>query len=129
MPTKRVPLHRDSRRVITAEAVRLFSEMRVLGCACGERDWSRYWEFRECTACKKWWELHSQLHDQLHSRPWEWPCISAPDEPNPYPPGCYAAQRWARERVEKLEVVQAIELWKELEGLAQAAAKPKKRRQ
>jgi hypothetical protein len=126
MPTKRTPLYRDNRRIITPEAVRLFAEMRAQVCTCAPRDWiGQYWRHEECAGCKRRSDLHGSLHEALRATPWEWLCVENPDARCPYPEGCHAAQQWARERAERPE---AIALWQQLEALAAQAAKPPKRR-
>jgi hypothetical protein len=128
MVTKRTPIRRAGRRQITKRAVELFTEMAAIPCSCKPRNWDgEYWRHEECAGCERWWTLHSELHDELRARPWEWPCVEDAAAENPYPSGSFAAQRWDRERSGKPEKIAAIALWRELE--AAAAAKPKKRRQ
>jgi hypothetical protein len=97
MPTKRIPTGRSVTLQITPLAIQLFEEMRRLDnlCMCPSIDWGgKYWVRNECAACERWWELHSQLHDELQCKPWHWPAIENPDVENPYPPGSAAHQRW-----------------------------------
>jgi hypothetical protein len=65
MTAKRTRIKRPQRRRITPAAVELFRHMQ----ATDDND--------------EWWRLHSELHDELQCKPWEWPCIVAPDEERP----------------------------------------------
>ena len=101
MPTKRIPTARTVTLRITAKAVSLFEQMRRLerACRCPPTDWSgEYWKQTQCTACEKWWQLHSELHDELGCRPWHWPCIENPHAESPYPPGSAADLAWKPNR-------------------------------
>lgn len=113
MVTKRTPIARESRRILTPAIVAVFARLRQLPSDSDE-----------------WWTVHRELHDLIGARPWEFPCVEAPDEPNPYPAGCFAAERWERERTERPDRIQAIQLWIELSHLADAAetAPPKRQR-
>jgi hypothetical protein len=91
MPTKRVPRRRPPKRPISPRAVELFAQMEAPGLSS-----------------EKWWSLHSQLHDELRCRPWEFPCIEDLATGNPEPAGTYNHQRWrpdeaARRRYCELE--------------------------
>ncbi len=101
MATKRTRIARDVRRVIGRAAIAAFERLRAAST-----------EEEEVAA-------HSALHDLLGVPPWEWPCVANPHARCPYPAGCFAAQRWERERVEKPE---PIALWIELARLVKAAA-------
>jgi len=72
MPTTRKPITRRPTRRITKRAVDLFDSMEALKpqCTCPSPADKSY---GECDACKKWWEQHNELHDELKLRPWEWP--------------------------------------------------------
>lgn len=96
MVTKRTPIHRDTRRVITPRALQLFALL------------------RQTDDKEKWWAIHSELHDELHCTPWQWPCVSDPRARNPFPEDCYAAEQWRQERIERPE---AVALWIKLERL------------
>jgi hypothetical protein len=104
MPSRRTPIARDLRRVITPRAIEIFARLRQLPYG-GER----------------WWEVHSELHDELHAKPWQWPCVASPHERGPYPEGCHAARQWERERAENPEPVR---LWLELQRAVKAAQAP-----
>ena len=95
MSTKRKSISRPPRRQITPLAIRLSTEMEAISCTCAPRDWDGiYWVYEQCAGCKRWWELHGRLHDELRCRPWEWPCIQSPEAECPYPAGSPAAQSW-----------------------------------
>ena len=99
MPTKRTPIRRSSSPQITPQAVRLFEQL------------------RRCRDVDRWRQLHSELCDELHTRPWQFPCIEDPSTQNPYPPGTPAHLSWQPDR-------EAQERWKAL-----AAASREARRQ
>jgi hypothetical protein len=68
---------------ITPRAVELFKEMRALQpCVC---QWGpKYYHRVECASCRRWWELHWELFNELQLFVGDWPAISHdPDEP-PY---------------------------------------------
>jgi hypothetical protein len=70
--TKRTPINRPPTGGITREAVVLFDAMRRCNCVCQKRD------LRECNGCRRWWELHDQLHAELKLKPWDWPATQNP---------------------------------------------------
>jgi hypothetical protein len=116
MTAKRTPIHRPPIAEITPTAINLFTEMRAIRCTCKRIDWAAYWERDECDGCRHWWELHSDLHRELHSKPWEWPCIEHPDARSPYPNDSPADLAWRPDE-------QAQALWRALdEAAAQDAA-------
>jgi len=102
MVSKRTPINRETRRVITPRAVALFQELQAAGDE-GERQ-----------------AIHSQIHEELQCKPWD-PCVANPQEENPYWRGTVAADLWPA----------ATQLWAELERMAAAQAekppKPKRR--
>ena len=115
MSSKRKPLNRPPALQITPLAIRLFIEMKAISCACAPRDWGgKYWVHEQCAGCKRWWELHAQLHDELRCRPWEWPCIESPEAECPYPPGSAAAHSWRPNE-------RAQQMWQALAGAAREA--------
>jgi hypothetical protein len=65
MTAKRTPVKRPQRRRVSPAAVELFRQLR----ATEDKD--------------EWWRLHNALHDELQCKPWEWPCVVAPDEKRP----------------------------------------------
>ena len=110
MSSKRKPLNRPPALQITPLAIRLFIEMKGISCACTPRDWGgKYWVHEQCAGCKRWWELHARLHEELRCRPWEWPCIQSPEAECPYPPGSPAAQSWRPNE-------RAQQMWQALAG-------------
>jgi hypothetical protein len=32
----------------------------------------------DCPSCRRWWDLHSELHDELRLTPAQWPAIVHP---------------------------------------------------
>jgi len=71
--TKRQPIQLRVLTPITARAVDLYESMQRLRCTCppleplmGE----------PCPGCKRWFDLHAELHTELGCKPWEWPCAS-----------------------------------------------------
>lgn len=100
MVTKRTPIDRPPRQQITPEAIRLFSAMRALKCTCTPIDWDTvnwardYEKYKPCAGHEKWWQLHSQLHDELKLPPHFWPAIEHPESQCPFPEGSPAAERW-----------------------------------
>jgi hypothetical protein len=71
MPVKkRVDKRRDV--VITDRAIAIFREMRAAArrCTCGPDD-----SIDKCSACERWYDLHSELHSELSLPPWIWPCL------------------------------------------------------
>ena len=80
---------------IIPRALELFVEMeratrarrRADGCSVSTH--SRYCT-TDCPACRKWFDLHAELHTELRLRPWQWPCLPR----NPYPPGSPEADNW-----------------------------------
>jgi hypothetical protein len=110
MSTKRKPLNRPPALQITPLAIRLFTEMVAISCTCPPRDWDgKYWVHEECAGCRRWWELHARLHDELRCRPWEWPCIQSPEAECPYPPSSPAVQSWR-------PTERAQQMWQALAG-------------
>lgn len=105
MPSKRTPRRPRPKRVITAAAISLFEQLRLI----------------EDENSDQWGEIHGRLHTELRCRPWEWPCVSNPAAENPYPPGSFAAEQAQRRREQRPG---AVELWRELEQAA-AASQPK----
>ena len=76
MPTKRTPLRRSPSPMITPQAIQLFEKL------------------RRCRSDERWSELHARLHDELHCRPWEWPCVEDPHTEYPYPSFTNAHRSW-----------------------------------
>jgi hypothetical protein len=68
MPTKRTPINRDRNPPVTERAVRIF--MRMQRCP---REGDR------------WWQLHSELADEVQAKPWAWPAIEDPRHKIPEP--------------------------------------------
>jgi len=94
MPFKR-RIDKTREPPITPRAVEIFDRMRRCN---GER----------------WWDLHSDLCDELHTKPWQWPCIEDPREANPYPEGAPAHASWRPDR-------EAQALWQTLDQASREA--------
>jgi hypothetical protein len=92
MPYKRRhgPTEREPK--ISARAIEIFDAMRRVN---GDR----------------WWDLHAELSVELKTKPWAYPCVQSPNEPNPYPPGTAAHLSWRPD-------AEAVALW---QALAQAS--------
>src|SRR5690349_3274439 len=96
MPTKRKPVARHPRRVITPEMVDIF----------------RRTEAPECTP-EEHGKLDSMLRDLLGSDTGTIPCYEKPDAVNPYPPGHANHRWWIRYREQR---PQAFKLYEELKA-------------
>jgi hypothetical protein len=72
--TRRTPLARRPAVQITPRAVVLFVAMGKLRCTClpPPRPPTR----SPCAGCARWYDLHAELHVELHCKPWEWPCVA-----------------------------------------------------
>jgi hypothetical protein len=93
MSTKRTPINRPPRFLITPGAIAAFNVMRKLDaqCTCAPVNWDgEYWEHEQCEACEQWWRQHSVLHDELRLTPGQWPAVEDPDAVSPYPEGSQA---------------------------------------
>jgi hypothetical protein len=102
MGTTRTPIRPQRKFRISPAAVKAFRRMEAA------HDWG-----------DQWWSAHSELHDELHLPPWHWPVFEYPDAECPYPPGCYAAEYWQRNRDEHPE---RFELYRALKEAAEGAS-------
>jgi len=68
---------------------------------------------RRCNG-DRWWQLHSELCDELHTPPYAWPCVEHPGEANPYPADCAAHLSWQPDR-------EAQALWRALDAASREA--------
>ncbi len=71
--------------------------MERIRCTCAPRDWApdQYWKRQECNGCRRWWNLHSDLHDELGLKPWQWPAFVNPvADTNYWPEGSYMWEHW-----------------------------------
>jgi hypothetical protein len=92
--TRRTPLVRRSAVQISPRALELFVELErarrarrhAVDCTISEQGLCT----TDCRACRRWWDLHDELHVELRLNPWQWPCIPR----NPYPPGSPKARDW-----------------------------------
>jgi hypothetical protein len=93
--TKRTPITRQAMRPqVTPRALALFVELeraqrarkRTVGCTISEHGLCT----TDCRACRRWYDLHAELHTELRLRPWVWPCLGR----NPFPPNSPEAQAW-----------------------------------
>src|SRR5262245_50800327 len=93
--TKRVPVARTPIPQITSRSIELFDAMKRCRCTCLPIDWEgKYWGRQQCPGCKRRWELQNELCDELHTKPWEYPCVEDPRTENPYPRGMLAHATW-----------------------------------
>ena len=99
--TKRVPVTRTPIPQITPRAIELFQRYRRSNGTSAE-------------------DLHYALWEELHCKPWEYPCVEHPDALNPYPPGSPAAQSWRPDE-------RAQEMWKALDAASREARRAARR--
>jgi len=98
-PIRKPLAHPVRTQQITPRAIQLFDQIRRVRCSCPPIDWEgEYWKGRECPGCKRWWQLHNELHDELGGKPWEWPAIEDPETQNPYPAKYPAHWSWQADR-------------------------------
>ena len=120
MGTKRTPIGRPPRARISRQAIALFREMEAIVCTCLPRDWNEYWKHEECAGCKRWWELHSDLHDELELKPWQWPAYRNPaDDTNWWPVGSPMWERWVPDEEGRAQ-------WRLLEAASRELAEAEK---
>ena len=128
MTTKRRPIHRDAARRITPAAVDAFRKMESARrrCTCPPIDWEGKYGERpeECSACKRW--LGTTL-DPLARTALQTVGMAGLPAPRrdecPYPAGCYAAERWHKER-RSSETARALELYEALLAASKASLTP-----
>jgi hypothetical protein len=123
MPTNRIPIrHRRPGPRITAEAIRLFDQLRRLPCECPERDWSceNYWKWQPCSYCEEAARLNWEIHRELGLKLWE-TAVEDPDARNPYPAFSYAARNWPPD-------VEAQKRWQALAAASRAQRRAAKER-
>jgi hypothetical protein len=93
--TRRTPLTRRSTQPqITSRAIELFEQLeratrarrRATDCTLTEQGLCT----SKCHACRRWFDLHAELHTELRLRPWVWPCLGR----CPFPPGTPPAGAW-----------------------------------
>jgi hypothetical protein len=120
MTTKRVPIGRQAATKITDRAIELFDRMCAIKCACEPIDWEgEYWKHRPCGGCDRWWDLHSELHDEMKCKVWDWPCIQSPKARSPYPAGSFADEHWKPD-------LEAQALWRALAKASATAQRAKR---
>jgi hypothetical protein len=76
MPTRRTPIARRQTVPVSERAIALYWKMIRVRCTC--LPYKSYWTRKNCPQCEGWWSMHSQLHDELGCRLWEWPAICPP---------------------------------------------------
>jgi hypothetical protein len=95
MTTNRTPIERPVLAKISPRAIELFAELErarrarrhAEDCTVGEQGFCRT---DRCGACRRWWDVHGDVHEELGLYPWQWPCLPR----NPYPPGSPKARDW-----------------------------------
>jgi hypothetical protein len=70
MTTNRRPISRPALTMISPRAIDLYESMLKLRCTCPPPP------ERSCPGCKRWYDLHAELHEELRCLPWEWPCVA-----------------------------------------------------
>ena len=112
--TKRTPIARIGTALqITPRALELFAaterarrRRRSAACVVGV-----YGQCcMECGACQDWANAHSELHEELALKPWEFPCLPI----CPHRPGTQASRDWEPSGPE-------LALWQTLERARRAA--------
>jgi hypothetical protein len=73
--TRRTPLDRPAAKQISERAVDLWEAMNKLRCSCPPVP-ADYWLHKMCAGCERWHDLHSELNNELHCEPWQWPCVA-----------------------------------------------------
>jgi hypothetical protein len=117
MTTNRTPIQRPTLTMISPRALELFAELervrrarrRAADCTIAESGYCT----TDCRACRRWFDLHDELHIELRLRPWQWPCLPR----NPYPPGSPKARDWR-------PGTEPEELWNLLNEVRRAAVAP-----
>jgi hypothetical protein len=107
---------------VSSAALAAFARMQLLEsqCTCQPRNWDRYWEYELCAACEEWWRQHAVLHHELHTRPWEWPCVQHPNAANPWPAGSTAHAHWQPD-------VNAQRCYRQLDAVVKLGASPERK--
>ncbi len=112
--TRRTPIARSRAPSIPPRAIELFKatekasrqrQAAIVNCVVNTYGFCRM----ECGPCRGWADAHSELHLELHLKPWEWPCLPV----NPFPPGSPAARDWEPSGPE-------LALWQTLERARRA---------
>jgi len=75
---------------ITPKAIQLFDAMRRCHCTCPKNRNP----LTRCSACDRWWKLQNELRDELHTKPWEYPCVEDPREADAPDDRPEAQERW-----------------------------------
>jgi hypothetical protein len=113
--TKRTPIARAATQQISPRALALFERTEVArgqGCAatCVANEYG-VCRMEGCPPCEDWGNAHSELHAELHLKPWFWPCLPL----CPFPPGSAKFQGWRPSKAE-------WDLWQTLEKARRVAA-------
>jgi hypothetical protein len=120
MTTNRTPMQRPALTMISPRAIELFAELerarrarrRAVDCTLSEHGLCT----TDCRACRRWFDLHAELHTELRLKPWQWLCLPR----NPYPLGSPQARDW-RPGAEQAE------LWELLNEARRAAVAASRR--
>jgi len=98
VPVKR-RFGKRNEHAISDEAIRLFEEMRQLGCSSPRPDYHSAIGDAECDCdrCLRWWELHREIRRALNEKMWHYPVISRwpPDRRRSWPDDS-EQRRWLR---------------------------------
>jgi hypothetical protein len=73
--TNRTPIERPAVTMVSSRALDLYEAMSKLRCTCAPPP-LEYWKHKMCAGCEAWWNLHSELDDELGCEPWQWPCVA-----------------------------------------------------
>jgi hypothetical protein len=69
--TRRVPLARRPTVQLTSRALDLYETMGRLRCTCAPPSPTR----EPCSGCRRWYDLHGELDEELRLPPWYWPIV------------------------------------------------------
>ena len=92
--TKRTPIARQATLRVSPRAIALFEQLerarrRRRAATCIVGDSPAGYCSSECAACRTWYDLNDELHQELGLKPWQL-CLPR----NPYPPGTPASRNW-----------------------------------
>jgi hypothetical protein len=70
--TRRTPIGREPTQQITRRAALLWRDMTMLKCRCPR---TRTVSQDMCGMCKRSYDIHEELCQELGLKPWQWPCV------------------------------------------------------